>query len=115
MSTKNPISKTMKEEIKYLVSGASDSVVAEETHRGKKVSYDIETIATVLKTGKKFVLPSAIERVNTIYEILEKLKLLKLNVKYAAVKGTVQKHTIKSKNNKEYSYTTAQYFLFVVQ
>lgn len=113
MNPKTPITKETKEEIKYLVSGASDSVEAEVSHRGKKVAYDIDAIATVLKSGKKFVLPSAIERVNTIYEILEKLATLKIKAEYAPVKGTVVKRTVKSRNNKEYSYTTAQYFVYV--
>lgn len=117
MNPKTPITPQIKEEIKYAVSGASDSVVAEVTHRrGKQASYNIEAIATVLKSGKKFVLPSTIQRVNTVYEILQKLKEKGIkNAAYAAVKGTVQKHDVVSKNKKEYSYTTAQYFLFTVQ
>lgn len=116
MNPKNATS-TMKEEIKYLVSGAIDSVQAEPTQRGKKVSYEIDAIATALKSGKKYVLPSSIQRVNTVYEILAKLKTDKAlsKVTYAPVKGTVQKHTITSKNKKEYSYNTAQYFLFLEQ
>lgn len=118
MNPKTPISKEIKEEIKFLASGASDSVEAETTHRGKKLTYDFEEIVTVLKSGKKYVLPSAIARVNTVYEILEKLKNKDkafAKVSYFAVKGTVQKHTVQSKNNKEYSYTTAQYYLQIQQ
>jgi|WetSurMetagenome_2_1015567.scaffolds.fasta_scaffold70288_3 hypothetical protein len=117
-NTKNPISEEMKTEIKYLVSGAADSVEAEPTHRGKKLSYDLDVIVTALKNGKKFVLPSTIARVNAIYDILSKLKAqdkMFNKVSYAPVKGTVVKHTVKSKNNKEYTYTTAQYFLFIEQ
>lgn len=102
-------------QIKYATAGASDDVQAEQSHRGKKVAYDIEAIATVLKTGKKYVLPSSIQRVNTVYEILQKLKEMKpsINASYGCVKGTVVTHIVKSKNNIEYSYNTAQYFIFV--
>lgn len=114
---KTPLSETSKEEIKFLASGASDVVEAEPSHRGKKLSYDFDEIVTVLKSGKKYILPSTIARVNTIYEILNKLKSADKSafakVTYGSVKGTVQIHTVKSKNGKEYSYTTAQYFLYV--
>lgn len=117
MNPKTPITKEMKEEIHFLASGASDSVEAEPTHRGKKVSYDFEEVVSVLKAGKKYVLPSAVARVNTVYDLLEKLKqndkAVFAKVSYGAVKGTVQKHEVVSKNKKTYSYTTAQYFLFI--
>lgn len=115
MNPKTPLTETEKDEIKYLVSGASDFVEAEYTKRGKQITYNIEEIATVLKSGKKYVLPSSISRVNTLYDILLKLKKLNINASYAPVKGTLRKHTVLSKNKKEYFYTTAQYFLFVVQ
>jgi hypothetical protein len=119
MNPKTPLTKEAKEEIHFLLSGASDSVEAEPTkNRGKKISYDFEDIVSVLKSGKKYVLPSVITRVNTVYELLAKLRAndkIFNRVAYFAVKGTVEKHLIKSKNNKEYSYTTAQYFLMIVQ
>ena len=119
MNPKTPLTKEGKEEIHFLLSGASDSVVAEPTRsRGKKISYDFDEIVSVLKAGKKYVLPSVITRVNTVYDLLAKLRAhdkLFAKVAYFAVKDTVEKHVVKSKNNKEYSYTTAQFFLMVVQ
>jgi len=119
MNPKTPISKEAKEEIHFLASGASDSVEPEISHRGKKISYDFEEVVTVLKAGKKYVLPSSIIRVNTVYELLEKLKktdkVFFVKVTYAPIKGTVRKHEVKSKNNKMYSYTTAQYFVYIEQ
>ena len=117
MNPKTPISKEVKEEIHFLASGASDTVEPEISRRGKKVSYDFEDIVTVLKAGKKYVLPCVITRVNTVYDILTKLREDKAfaKVTYAAVKGTTQKHEVKSKNNKMYPYTTAQYFIYVEQ
>ncbi len=107
----------MKSEIKYLKEGVVESVEEEITKKGKKASYDFDALVTALKSGKKYVLPSNIARVNTIYDIMERLKKendkIFERVTYGIVKGTRQKKVVKSKNNKEYSYTIAQYFLYI--
>jgi len=111
----NPKTETPKNsEIKYLQTGATDNVESEPSKRGKKPQYDIEAIATVLKNGKKYVLPSTIQRVNVVYDIIKALQEKKINAGYDSIKGTVQKVEKKSKKGKPYSYTTAQYFLFII-
>lgn len=108
---KNPISEEMKTEIKYLVSGATEDVAEEPRKSRKKILFDQDAVVEALTSGKKFVLPSAIDTENAMYKIRAELKAIKglEKIDFGKVAGTVGTKT--SKKNR--TYKTAQFFLYL--